>query len=371
MNILIYNIFPFIVVLGVLIFFHELGHFLMAKYFGVGVLKFALGFGPKLLWKKIGETEYSIRYVPLGGYVKMLGENTEDEESQNLPPDEAKKAFNNQHVLKRVAIVAAGPIFNLVLALFLFSGLYLISGDHVMTTEIGQVRPESPAYNAGLKKGDVILSVQGNMLESWSEIKKQVQDQAGKPLVIAVQRGNEILSLTITPEESVVKNIFGEEVKSALIGIVASGKYKKLEMGPGQAIREGFRKSWEVIHLTCITVVKLFQGVVPIETVGGPIKIAQMTGQLAKESFVFLIPFMAVISISLGILNLFPIPILDGGVIVFLLFELIIGKPVSPKKTEFAQKVGIALLVLLMLTVTYNDLIGIESIKKFFGNLFG
>ena len=173
MNILIYYIFPFIVVLGVLIFFHELGHFLMAKYFGVGVLKFSLGFGHKLAGKKIGETEYLISTIPLGGYVKMLGENDDDEES--LAPYEAEKAFNNQHVFKRVAIVAAGPIFNLILALFLFSGLYLISGDHVMTTEIGQVRPESPAYNAGLKKGDVILSVQGKMLESWSEIKKQVQ----------------------------------------------------------------------------------------------------------------------------------------------------------------------------------------------------
>ena len=355
MNILIYYIFPFIVVLGVLIFFNELGHFLMAKYFGVGVLKFSLGFGHKIVGKKIGETEYLISTIPLGGYVKMLGENDDDDET--LSPYEAEKAFNNQHVLKRIAIVAAGPIFNLVLALFLFSGLYLISGDHVMTTEIGQVRPESPAYNAGLKKGDVILSVQGNMLESWSEIKKQVQDQAGKPLVIAVQRGDKILSLTVTPEESVVKNIFGEEVKSALIGIVASGNYKKLELGPWQAIREGFRKTWEVIHLTCITIVKLFQGVVPIKTLGGPILIGQMTGQLAKESFVFLIPFMAVISINLGILNLLPVPILDGGVIIFLLIELFVGKPIGLKKRDMAQKVGLFLLIFLMAVVFYNDIL--------------
>lgn len=355
MNILIYYIFPFIVVLGVLIFFHELGHFLMAKYFGVGVLKFSLGFGHKIVGKKIGETEYLISTIPLGGYVKMLGENDDDDET--LSPYEAEKAFNNQHVLKRVAIVAAGPIFNLVLALFLFSGLYLISGDHVMTTEIGQVRPESPAYNAGLKKGDVILSVQGKMLESWSEIKKHVQDQAGKSLVIAVQRGDKILSLTVTPEESVVKNIFGEEVKSALIGIVASGNYKKLELGPWQAIREGFRKTWEVIHLTCITIVKLFQGVVPIKTLGGPILIGQMTGQLAKESFVFLIPFMAVISINLGILNLLPVPILDGGVIIFLLIELFVGKPIGLKKRDMAQKVGLFLLIFLMAVVFYNDIL--------------
>jgi regulator of sigma E protease len=195
------------------------------------------------------------------------------------------------------------------------------------------------------------------MLESWSEIKKQVQDQAGKPLVIAVQREDKILSLTITPEESVVKNIFGEEVKSALIGIVASGKYKKLELGPWQAIRGGFLKTWEVTHLTCITIVKLFQGVVPIKTLGGPIMIGQMAGQLAKESFVFLIPFMAVISINLGILNLLPVPILDGGVIIFLLIELFVGKPIGIKKRDMAQKVGLFLLIFLMAVVFYNDIL--------------
>jgi len=355
MNILVYYVFPFIVVLGILIFFHELGHFLMAKYFGVKVLKFSLGFGYKLAGKKIGDTEYLISTIPFGGYVKMLGEN--DDDNETLPPYEAERAFNNQHVLKRIAIVAAGPIFNLILALFLFSGLYLVSGNHVMTTEIGQVRPESPAYKAGLKKGDVILSVQGKMLESWSEIKKQVQDQAGNPLVITVQRADQTLSLTVIPEESVVKNIFGEEVKSALIGIVASGQFKKLEMGPLQSIKEGFRKTWEVIHLTCLTIVKLFQGVVPIKTLGGPILIGQMTGQLAKESFIYLIPFMAVISINLGILNLLPIPILDGGVIIFLLIELFVGKPIGLRKRDMAQKVGLFLLIFLMAVVFYNDIL--------------
>ncbi|MBW1862621.1 MAG: RIP metalloprotease RseP [Deltaproteobacteria bacterium] len=355
MNILVYYVFPFIVVLGILIFFHELGHFLMAKYFGVKVLKFSLGFGYKLAGKKIGDTEYLISTIPFGGYVKMFGEN--DDDNETLPPYEAERAFNNQHVLKRIAIVAAGPIFNLILALFLFSGLYLVSGNHVMTTEIGQVRPESPAYKAGLKKGDVILSVQGKMLESWSEIKKQVQDQAGNPLVITVQRADQTLSLTVIPEESVVKNIFGEEVKSALIGIVASGQFKKLEMGPLQSIKEGFRKTWEVIHLTCVTIVKLFQGVVPIKTLGGPILIGQMTGQLAKESFIYLIPFMAVISINLGILNLLPIPILDGGVIIFLLIELFVGKPIGLRKRDMAQKVGLFLLIFLMAVVFYNDIL--------------
>jgi regulator of sigma E protease len=357
MNFLFYYFLPFIAVLGILIFFHELGHFLVAKFFGVRVLKFSLGFGYKLAGRKIGETEYLISTVPLGGYVKMLGEN--DDEIESLPPDEAKRAFHNQHVLKRIAIVAAGPVFNLVLAILLFCGLFLISGNHVMTTEIGQVRKGSPGDKAGLKKGDVIISIQGENVQGWAQIKDLVRDKAGKPCVITVKRADQFLSMRVIPEEAVVKNIFGEDVKSALIGIVASGKFKKLELSSWQAIVEGFRKTGEVIGLTCLTIVKLFQRVIPIKTLGGPILIGQLTGQLAQESFIYLIPFMAVISINLAILNLLPVPILDGGVIIFLLIELLFGKPISIKKRDLAQKVGLFLLIFLMAVVFYNDLLRI------------
>jgi regulator of sigma E protease len=354
MDFFIYYFLPFVAVLGVLIFFHELGHFLVAKYFGVKVLKFSLGFGYKLVGKQIGETEYLISTIPLGGFVKMLGESHEDEEP--VPPEERERAFSHQHVMVRIAIVVAGPAFNLFLALFLFCSLYLISGNYVMTPEVGQVRPGSPAESAGLLKGDIIVSVQGKAIESWEEIKEQVQECAGVPMAVTVQRGAEVLTMTVIPEEAVMKNIFGEEVKSALIGIVAAGKYKKIEMSPLIAIREGFLKTWEIIKLTCLTVVKLLQRVVPIKTLGGPILIGQMTGQLAQESFAYLIPFMAVISVNLGILNLLPVPILDGGMIVFLLIELVIGKPISLRKRDLAQKVGLFLLIFLMVVVFYNDI---------------
>jgi regulator of sigma E protease len=354
MGFLIYYIIPFVTVLGILIFFHELGHFLVAKHFGVKVIKFSLGFGYKLFGRKFGETEYLISTIPLGGYVKLLGEN--DDETQSLPPEEAKRAFTNQHVLKRIAIVAAGPFFNLALALFLFFGLYLISGNHVMTTEIGQVRKDSPAEKAGLLKGDVIISAQGQTMESWAQIKEIVQEYAATPIALTVKRGDELLNLTVVPEESVVQNIFGQDVRSALIGIVAAGKFKTLELGPWQAVKESFWKTAEVIKLTCLTVVKLVQRVVPIKTVGGPILIGQMAGKLAQESFVYLIPFMAIISINLGILNLLPVPILDGGAIIFLLIELVIGKPISFKKRDIAQKLGLFLLIFLMAVVFYNDI---------------
>jgi regulator of sigma E protease len=369
MNILLYYIIPFIVVLGILIFFHELGHFILAKAFGVKVLKFSLGFGYKLVGKKWGETEYLISTVPLGGYVKLLGEN--EEESEDLSPEETRRSFNHQHVLKRIAIVAAGPLFNLFLALFLFWGVYAISGNYVMTTEVGQVREDSPAYKAGLLKGDVIVSVQGISTESWAEIKNLVKDSAGRGVTVTVQREGRLLSVTVVPEETVEKNLFGEDVKSALIGIVAAGKYRKVEMEPWEALKEGVRKTWEIIALTFLTIVKLFQGVVSIKTLGGPIMIGQLTGQVAQESISYLVPLLAVISINLGILNLLPVPILDGGVILFLLMELVIGKPISIKKRDMAQKLGIFLLAALIVVVTINDLSRIEAVVKLFEKLFG
>lgn len=356
-HIILYYILPFVIVLGIMIFFHELGHFLLAKYFGVKVLKFALGFGPKIAGKDFGETEYSIRYVPLGGFVKMMGEDEDEEDPQSLTPEESERAFNNKHPLKRIAIVAAGPLFNLVLALFLFCALYLISGNYVMNTEIGQVRPESPAHAAGLKKGDIIVSIQGQKVEQWEEMKEMIKGHAGKPLALTVRRGDRILNVKVTPEDAVVKNEFGEEIKSALIGIVASGKFMKVDLGPLQAVKESLRETWKWIKLTCLVVVKLFQGIVSIKKIGGPILIGQMTGQLAQESISYLIPFMAIISINLGILNLFPIPILDGGVIIFLLVELVLGKPISIKKRELAQKVGLSILIALMVIVFYNDIL--------------
>lgn len=354
MHIFLYYIVPFVVVLGILIFFHELGHFLVAKHFGVKVLKFSLGFGPKLIGKKIGETEYLISLFPLGGYVKMLGENGE-EGDEPLTPQEEMKSFSNKHPLKRIAIVAAGPLFNLFLALVIFCGFFLIAGTQIMIPEIGQVRQGSPADKAGLLKGDVIVAIEGAPLETWAKIKDVVQDSAGKPLQFTVKRGDESLTVTVIPEISVTKNIFGEEIKSALIGIIAAGKSKQVFQGPLESVREGFRKTWQITKLTCLTIVKLFQRVISIKTLGGPILIGQMTGQLAQENWVYLFPFMAVISINLGILNLLPIPILDGGFIIFLLLELIAGKPLSIKSRELAQKAGIFFLVILMAVVVYND----------------
>ena len=353
MSTVLYYIIPFAIVLGVLITFHEFGHFIIAKLFNVKVLKFSLGFGPKVIGKKLGETEYIISAFPLGGYVKMLGEDNDDD----ITLEEEGRSFSAQSPLKRIAIAAAGPTFNFILAFLLFLGIYSISGYSAMTAEIGQVRVNSPADKAKIMKGDIIEYVEGNKINEWMDIKKFVENSAGKDLDVVINRGGERIKVTVYPEEEIVKNIFGEDIKSALIGIVASGTISKYQLNPFQATVKATEKTWEITSLTVITIVKLFQGVVPLETLGGPIMIGQLTGDIARENLGYLFPFMALISINLAILNLLPVPVLDGGMIVFFLIEMVIQKPVSLKKRELAQKVGFFLLILLMAIVFYNDII--------------
>jgi regulator of sigma E protease len=351
----LYYVLTFLIVLGIMIFIHELGHFLLAKYFDVKVLKFALGFGPKIIAKHIGETEYSIRYVPLGGFVKMLGEDLEDEDAEDQTPEDAARSFTHKHPTQRMAIAAAGPLFNLFLALFLYWGLFFFTGKYINSTEIGQVTPDSPASRAGLLKGDMITCIQGREIEDWFEIKEMIYDKAGVPIQVTVDRDGASMTVTVIPEES-KQEMLGQEVKVALIGVVSSGKYVKKEFGLGGAMKEAVLETWNWIVRICSFIAKLFTGALSIKMVGGPIMIGQITGQMAQVSLLSLIPFMAAISINLGILNLFPIPILDGGLLLFLFVELLLGKPLSIKKREWAQKIGLSLLILLMVIVFYNDI---------------
>jgi len=355
MSTVLYYIIPFIIVLGVLISFHEFGHFLLAKLFNVMVLKFSLGFGPKLMGKKIGETEYVISAFPLGGYVKLLGENDDEE----IIPEEAHRSFSTQPVVNKIAIAAAGPVFNFLLAFLLFCGIYVLAGYPIMTAEVGQVRPNSPAHKAGILKGDIIEYIEGKKINKWGDIKEFVEKSPDRGLKMVILRGDKRTSTVVFPEEETVKNIFGEEIRSPLIGIVASGSIKTVQLGLFQAIREGGKKTWEVTALTILTIVKLFQGIIPLKTLGGPIMIGQLTGEIARENLSYLFPFMAVISINLAILNLLPVPVLDGGMILFFLIEIAIRKPISIKKREMAQKIGFFFLILLMAIVFYNDLLRI------------
>ncbi len=352
----LYYVLPLILILGVLILFHELGHFIVAKLFNVKVLRFSLGLGPKLFGKKFGETEYAISMIPFGGYVKMLGEGLDEED---IPAWEEHRAFNNQPILKRMAIVAAGPIFNLLLAFFIFVFFYAIVGEKVLAPEVGKVEKGSPAWLAGIEPGDVILAIDDIPVRQWEDIRKIVHKKGSVPIKLRVKRGDDIYLIQVTPKPGKVKNIFGEELQTVIMGIVASGKTRILKFSFLGAVKEGFNRSWEITRLTCITLVKLVKRVVPMKTLGGPILIGQITGKIAQQDWRYLIPFTAVISINLGILNLLPVPILDGGLILLLFVELILRRPLDQRIQETAHKVGLILLIGLMAIVMYNDIMRI------------
>jgi regulator of sigma E protease len=346
------SIFSLIIVLGVLIFFHELGHFLVARLLGVGVERFSLGFGPKLVGKKIGITEYQISAIPLGGYVKMVGESPDSE----LDPSEIPISFTHKHVLKRILIVAAGPFFNILLALIIFFGIFQISGLLILKPGIGSVNEGSPAFMAGLKKDDLVVSIDGVDISSWEDMANAIMASKGKTLSISVRRGDTVLTKNVTPEVKKFKNIFNEDVDRYVIGITASGEIFKKDLNFFQAFSESINQTYQITALTIKGVVKLFQGTVSPKTLGGPIMIAQMAGQQAKEGVVNLIFFIALISINLAILNFLPIPVLDGGHLLFFFIEAIKGSPVSVKVREISQQAGIFVLILLMIYVFYNDI---------------
>jgi regulator of sigma E protease len=318
----------------------------------LGVQKFSLGFGPKLIGKKIGITEYQISAIPLGGYVKMVGESPDSE----LDPSEIPISFTHKHVLKRILIVAAGPFFNILLALIIFFGIFQISGLLILKPGIGNVNEGSPAYIAGLKKNDLVVSIDGVDISSWEDMANAIMASKGKTLAISVLRGDTVLTKNVTPEVNKVKNIFNEDVDRYVIGITASGEVFKKDLNFFQAVSESIDQTYQITALTIEGIVKLFQGTVSPKTLGGPIMIAQMAGQQAKEGMVNLIFFIALISINLAILNFLPIPVLDGGHLLFFFIEAVKGSPVSVKVREISQQAGIFVLILLMIYVFYNDI---------------
>jgi regulator of sigma E protease len=350
------TVVSFIIVLGLLIFVHEFGHFLFAKLFKVKVLKFSLGFGPKLIGKTYGETEYLISAFPLGGYVKMFGENPDEQDVAN---DDQHGSFAHKSVWKRFFIVLAGPVFNLLFALVLFCGLFIAIGvpDSKDTTTIGQVGQKSPAAQAGILAGDTIEQINGLPMKGWLDVLSSVKESGGKPLAIQIKRGTEQISVVVTPAIDGVKNVFGEVTeKRYMIGVVKAEAVVYEKVGMVVAIQAAFAQTWMYISLTVMGFVKIIQRVVPMSELGGPILIAQLAGQQMAAGWIHLVFFMGLLSVNLGILNLLPIPVLDGGHLAFLGIEAVRRKPVSERVQIVAQQIGMALLGSLMLFVFYNDL---------------
>ncbi len=444
---MIITILAFIIVLGILIFFHELGHFLMAKASGVGVLKFSLGFGPALIKMRFGETEYQLAAFPLGGYVKMLGEDPDDKDQ--LTHIDPEKSFSRKGLGAKAAIVFSGPFFNFLLAVVILTVIAwvgvpyllpvvggvqkdspadkagLLPGDRIQTIEnkqifafedistslqnsvvgksveielmrdskvyvlhvtpiikmqknlfgeqiprfiigispydtvLGEIDKGSPADKAGLKSGDRVVAVAQTPMDNWEDIQQKLQDiGAGKNIEIEVTRDGKPTTLHVVPEMQVSTSFFGKKHSQVIIGISPKEReVGKKRYGPLAGIGYGFGRCYKIIELTGIAFGKMIKGTISAkDSLGGPIQIAQVSGQTFREGPLAFISLIAFISINLAIINLMPIPVLDGGYLLLFLIEGITGKPVEGKPRELAQQIGLFILIMLMLFAFYNDI---------------
>ena len=438
--------FWFVVVLGVLVAFHEFGHFLMARWVGVRVLKFSLGFGPRLIGRQVGDTEYLVSAVPLGGYVKLFGE----EESDATSPEEQRRSFSHQDLWKKVLIVFGGPGFNFLLAYLIFAG-WLATGAPLfvpsfqdLTPDIEAMKPGSPAHTAGLqvgdrvlrvnekdistrtelydavakstgrpltldvrrggqvktlvvtpsaatvqengkdvtvyslgieetapvvtavmhgspamaagfKEGDRVVAIDGQAIHSWSQMTGIVKDSPNRPLKVEVSRDGRVVALTVTPAmERVVVN--GKPVEIGKIGVSGPGRSVIRSSNPLLAVWHGVEATWGWTELTVVGIYKMIAGEISSKNIGGPLTIASISGEAGTQGLSSLVFLIAILSINLGVLNLLPIPILDGGHLLFFLIEAVLRKPLGDRQRELAQQVGLLLLVCIMVFAFWNDI---------------
>lgn len=367
---LIGYIVPFLFVLTIVVFFHELGHFLVARWAGVKVLTFSLGFGPELFgFNDRHGTRWKVSAIPLGGYVKFFGDDSEAstpsaDTLQTMTAEERKVSFHHKKVGPRAAIVAAGPIANFLLAIVIFAALFTFFGKPSQTARVDSIQENSAAAAAGFKSGDVVTAINGDAIESFTDMQRIVSTKAGVPLVFTVKRGDEVVKLNGTPQLREIKDSFGNVHRVGILGITRAtgpGDTVTKPVNPATAVWLGVKETWFVVDRTVSYIGGIFTGRENADQVGGPIRIAQISGQVATIGLSALIHLAAVLSVSIGLLNLFPVPLLDGGHLLFYAVEAIRGKPLSERSQELGFRVGLALVLMLMLFATYNDILHLAA----------
>ena len=337
----------FIVVLGVLVVIHEFGHFMAAKFVGIRVDKFSIGFGPVIFGKKWGGTEFCVSLLPLGGFVKLAGES----------PEEATGGaweFNSKNLGQKFLVVLAGPLMNAFLAFVLFSGVFLI-GQPVMTAKIGKLIDGSPAKAAGVLEGDRITAIDGEAVATWEAVLKKVRE-SDQPLLFTLERGGKFVEISVTPKKQELPNIFGKKMAVSVIGIAPSSEIVYVKSGFWKAVSLGAERVWMLTVMIFYSLGLMFSGALSFkDSVTGPIGIFFMTQEAARMGIVYLLYFTGSLSVSLFVLNLLPIPVLDGGHVLFMLIEKIKGSPLKESVKERMTQGGLTLLLILMAFVIFQD----------------
>jgi regulator of sigma E protease len=361
---------PFLFVLTIVVFFHELGHFLVARWAGVKVLTFSLGFGPELVgFNDRHGTRWRISAVPLGGYVKFFGDESEAstpsaEALGEMTEEERAVSFHHKNVGRRAAIVAAGPIANFILAIVIFTGLFTFFGKPNMSARVDGIEVGSAAAAAGFQVGDIVTAIDHQPIENFFDMQRIVSVRAGEPLSFTVKRGDTTVELQGTPVLKEVKDPFGNSHRQGLLGIsrkTLPGDVATEPVNPATAMWLGVKETWLVIDQTLTYIGRVFTGSEPADQIGGPLRIAQISGQVATIGLAALIRLSAVLSISIGLLNLFPVPLLDGGHLLFYAVEAVRGRPLSDRAQEMGFRIGLGLVLMLFVFATYNDILHLAA----------
>jgi regulator of sigma E protease len=358
---------PFLIILSIVVFVHEYGHYRVARRCGVRVEVFSIGFGPELVgFTDRHGTRWKIAAVPLGGFVKMLGDADATSTTADLAAAGDPESFPAQSVGRRAAVVAAGPLANFLFAVLLLAALFVVSGRPFTPAEIGQVQPDSPAAAAGLLPGDRVTAVDGRGIESFEELQAIVRSSPARPLAFTVLRGGAPVEVTVTPGLSELKDRFGGVHRIGLIGVSRAGvEFRRA--GPVEAIVEAVAETGRMIAGTLKGLFEMIIGARGTQELGGPLRIAQMSGEIAKDGVVPAIWFTAVLSINLGLINLFPIPMLDGGHLALYAVEAARGRPLTERSQEIAFRFGLAMVLSLMLFATWNDLVHLKIVELIAG----
>jgi len=357
---------PFLILITVVVFIHEYGHYYFAKKYGVGITDFSIGFGREIFgWKDKSGTRWKICWIPLGGYVKFFGDRnvfsqSEQQEIINQYKEEdRKKLFIIKPLYQRSIIVAAGPLANFVLAILIFAIINMFVGKDLTPAIVDEVQDNSPAFIAGMKKSDKIISIDNRKVESILEVSTFINISTSETIEFLVLRNDQKISLLIKPNLVDAKDSLGNSVKKRMIGIRLSSinnEFQKQPLGPSEAIYYSVKEVWFVTVTSLNYLGKMITGSADSSQLAGPIRIAKITGQVAEHGVIPFFSIMAYISISLGLINLFPIPMLDGGHLMFYLIEKIMGRPLRQKTQEGFFRIGLFLLFSLMFFVTFNDL---------------
>ncbi len=350
--------------LTVVVFFHELGHFMVARWCGVRIEAFSIGFGPEIWgFNDRHGTRWRLSLVPLGGYVRFFGDENaasapDAEAVSRLTEEERRDSFHGKGLPARAAIVVAGPVANFILAIVIFTVLFTTVGRFVSPAQVDTVVPDSAAATAGFQPGDLVVSIDGSRIDSFSEMQRIVSTSPDTPLTFKVRRDGQDVTLTATPELQEVKDPFGSVQRIGRLGIrgVVEGKASMQRYAPWTSFVMGLEETWFVVERTGSYLGGVVSGTQSTDQLGGPIRIAQVSGEVAQVGFAALLNMTAVLSISIGLLNLMPIPMLDGGHLLFYAVEAVRGRPLSARAMEIGFRVGLAFVLMLMIFATWNDI---------------